>query len=101
MAHVATGGKKWLKKPKSERNDIELVSFHYWTRLERQKRIKITKLWPLEDGPKVAARLILTQLVAILATFFEKRPPQLFCRSNQQSVSFNFFQRGSEWLCRR
>ena len=25
---------KWLKKPKSERNDIELVSFHYWTRLD-------------------------------------------------------------------
>ena len=27
-------GKKWLKKPKSERNVIELVSFHYWTRLD-------------------------------------------------------------------
>ena len=27
-------GKKWLKKPKSERNDIELESFHYWTRLD-------------------------------------------------------------------
>ena len=35
VAHVATGGKKWLKKPKSERNDIELVSFHYWTRLDK------------------------------------------------------------------
>ena len=32
--HVATGGKKWLKKPKSKRNDLELVSFHYWTRLD-------------------------------------------------------------------
>ena len=27
VAHVATGGKKWLKKLKSEQNDIELVSF--------------------------------------------------------------------------
>ena len=27
-------GKKWLKKPKSERNDKELVSFRYWTRLD-------------------------------------------------------------------
>ena len=24
-------GHSWLKKPKSERIDIELVSFHYWT----------------------------------------------------------------------
>ena len=28
VAHVTTGGEKWLNKPKSERNDIELVSFH-------------------------------------------------------------------------
>ena len=63
MAHVATGGKKWLKKPKSERNDIELLSFHYWTRLD------------------VAARLILSQLVAILATYFEIRSSNLFCPS--------------------
>ena len=44
VAHVATGGKKWLKKPKSERNEMEL---------------------------RVTARLILRQLVVILATFFE------------------------------
>ena len=34
FSHVATGGKKWLKKPKSERNYIEFVPFHYWTRLD-------------------------------------------------------------------
>ena len=28
-------GEKWLKKLKSERNDIELVSFNYWTRLDK------------------------------------------------------------------
>ena len=78
---MATGGEKWLKIPKFERNDIELVSTHNWTRLdeliilawsklESQKRIKMTKLWPPKDGPKVAARLILSQLVAILAIFF-------------------------------
>ena len=32
VAHVATGGKTWLKKPKSEQNDLELVSF-LWNRL--------------------------------------------------------------------
>ena len=29
VAHVTTGGKRWLKKLKSERNEIEIVSFHY------------------------------------------------------------------------
>ena len=31
VTHVATDGKKWKK---SEWNDIEVVSFHYWTRLD-------------------------------------------------------------------
>ena len=70
MVHVATGGKKWLKKLKSERNDIELVYFSLLdsSRLadnfgvvERQKQIKITKLWLPKDGQKVASRLILSQ----------------------------------------
>ena len=34
VAHVSTGGKKWPEKTKSERNDIEHVSFHYWPRLD-------------------------------------------------------------------
>ena len=33
VAHLATGGKKWLKKPKFERNEMELRSFRHWTRL--------------------------------------------------------------------
>ena len=33
VAHVATSGKKWLKKPKSERNEMEHRYFHHWTRL--------------------------------------------------------------------
>ena len=33
VAHVATGGKKWLKKLKSERNKMELRYVHHWTRL--------------------------------------------------------------------
>ena len=31
----------------------------------------MSELWPSKDWPKVAAWLILDQLVAILATFFE------------------------------
>ena len=31
---MATDGKKWLKELKYERNDVEIVSFHYWTRLD-------------------------------------------------------------------
>ena len=27
-------GKKWLKKTRSERNEIQLISFHHWTRLD-------------------------------------------------------------------
>ena len=34
VAHVATGGKKWLKKPKCERNEMELSV------VKRQNRIK-------------------------------------------------------------
>ena len=84
-------GHRWqkvAKKPKSEQNDIELFIFslldssqcvdHFGV-VERQKRIKMTKLWPPKDGPKVATWLILSQLVAILATFFKIRPPYLFC----------------------
>ena len=37
----------------------------------------MAKLWPPKDWPKVAARLILRQLVAILATFFEIWPLNL------------------------
>ena len=47
--------------------------------VKRQNRIKMAKLWPPKDWPKVAARLILSQLVAFLATFFEKWPPYFLC----------------------
>ena len=33
-AHVATGGKKWLKIPKYKRKEIELRSFHHSTPLD-------------------------------------------------------------------
>ena len=39
----------------------------------------MAKLWPPKDWPKVAARLILRQLVVILGTFFEIWPPNLLC----------------------
>ena len=88
MAHVATGGRKLLKKPKFERNEMELRSDHHWTRLNMliilvwsnvKIGLKMSKLWPPKDWPKVAARLILKELLAILATFFEIWPPKLLC----------------------
>ena len=39
----------------------------------------MAKLWPPKDCPKVAARLILRQLVLILAIFFEIFPLNLLC----------------------
>ena len=63
LGPCAPCGKKWLIKPKSERNEIELRSFH-----------QMAKLWPPKYWLKVAALLILSQLVAILATFFEICP---------------------------
>ena len=39
----------------------------------------VAKLLPPKDWPKVAARLIFSQLVAILATFFEIWPLNLLC----------------------
>ena len=39
----------------------------------------MAKLWPPKDWPKVAAPLILRQLVVILATFFEIWPLNLVC----------------------
>ena len=64
-------------KPKSEQNEMELRSFHHWTR--SQNWIKMAKLWPPKDLPKVAGRLILSQLVAFLATFVDIWPPNLLC----------------------
>ena len=48
---------------------MELISFHK----------VMAKLWPTKYWPKVAARLILRQLVAILATIFEIWPLNLLC----------------------
>ena len=57
VAYVATGGKMWLKIPKSERKEIELRSFHYSTRLDKLIIFmwwnftfgeKLAKLWPLK-----------------------------------------------------
>ena len=41
-------GKKWLKKPKSERNEMELRSFHHWSRIKRPSygHQKIGQKWP-------------------------------------------------------
>ena len=83
---VAQGGKKWLKIPKSKRKEIELRSFHHSIHLDELIILvgsnvkigwKMAKLWPPKEWPKVAARLILSQLVAILATFLkiETLPP--------------------------
>ena len=38
----------------------------------------MAKLWPPKDWPKVTAQLILSQLVAVLATFFEIWPLNFF-----------------------
>ena len=47
--------------------------------VERQNRMKMTKLWPPKHWPKVAAGLILSQLVAILATFLKIESYNLLC----------------------
>ncbi len=65
VVHVATGGKKWPKIPKSKRNEIELRSLQHSIRLDEliilvwsnvQIGYKVTELWPSQDWPKVAAR---------------------------------------------
>ena len=64
MVHVATSGKKWTKISKSIRNEIELRYFQHSIRLDEliilvwsfvQIGYKVTKLWPPEVWPKVAA----------------------------------------------
>ena len=73
------------QKTISERNEMALTSFHHWTRLNEliilvwPNRIKMAKLWPPKDLPKVAARLILSQLLAILTTFFDMWTLNLLC----------------------
>ena len=61
--YVATGGKKWLKKTNSEQNDIELVSFHYWTRLDELiilvwSNVKNDQFMAIQRWAKSAAQLI-------------------------------------------
>ena len=92
-AHHGPGGHQWqkvAKKQKSKRNEIELRSFHQSIRLDEliilvgsnvQIGCKMTKLWPSQDWPKVAARLILSHFLAILAIFLEIQPSNLFCPS--------------------
>ena len=62
MASVATGGKKWLKKPKPEANEMELLFLHHWTRLDELIILvwsnvkigqKMTNLWAPKDCPKL------------------------------------------------
>ena len=83
---MAKGG----QKQKYKRNEIELRSFHQSIRLDEliilvgsnvQIGCKMTKLWPSRDWPKVAARLILSHFLAILAIFLEIQPSNLFCPS--------------------
>ena len=89
-------GHRWQKvaqKLKYERNEMGLRSFRHWTRLNELiilvwSNVKMAKLWPPKDWPKVAAQLILSQLVAVVATFFEIWP-------------LNFIQSGPRWLYRR
>ena len=91
-AHVHRGpcGQKWLQILKYKRNEIELRSFHQSIRLDEliilvgsnvQIGCKMTKLWPSQDWPKVAAWLILSHFLAILAIFLEIQPFNLFCPS--------------------
>ena len=92
-AHHGPGGHQWqkvAKKQKSKRNEIELRSFHQSIRLDEliilvgsnvQIGCKMTKLWPSQDWPKVAARLILSHFLAILAIFLEIQSSNLFCPS--------------------
>ena len=82
-AHHGPGGHQWqkvAKKQKSKRNEIELSSFQQSIRLDEliivvgsnvQIGCKMTKLWPSQDWPKVAARLILCHFLAISAIFLK------------------------------